>query len=60
VQLHLKDEALHLDEKFSPTVIAHLDRIAADLDAGGKTFTASEVDKQLAANKAAWLANRPH
>jgi hypothetical protein len=56
VQHHLP-EAESYEPRFSPEVIAHLDKIAADIDSGGKTSSPHEVDEILAATKAAWLAN---
>jgi len=57
VQLHIPDQE-NYDHRFTPEVIAHLDRIAADIDAGGKTYTSDGVDQMLFATKEAWLANR--
>jgi len=56
VQLHLPDPE-NFDHRFTPEVIAHLDRIAADIDSGGKTYSPLEVDEMLLATKKAWLAN---
>jgi len=57
VQLHLQDK---LDNRFTPEVIAHLDRIAADLDRGGKTYTPAQVSEHLAANRDACLKKHPN
>ena len=40
---------------FTPEVIAELDAIAAEIDAGGKLYTDAEVDAILAANREAWI-----
>ena len=36
-----------IQAKFTPEVVAHLDRICAEVDAGAKTYTREEVDDHL-------------
>lgn len=50
VQLHLPDPE-NFDDRFTPVVIGHLARIAADIDAGGRTYSAEEVNEMLGATK---------
>ena len=35
------------DHLFTPEVIAHLDKISDDIQAGGKTYTMDEIDEHL-------------
>jgi len=56
VQLHLQDDPEEMDQRFTPAVIEHLDRIA---ESRGKLYSAGEVDRLLGENKAEWLAKRP-
>jgi hypothetical protein len=58
VRSYMEECPENLDQKFTPKVIAHLDRIAAELDAGAKTFTVEEVSALIAETKAEWLKNR--
>jgi hypothetical protein len=53
---HLISEAADtddLDHRFTPEVIAHLDRIAESADANG-TLSLREVDERLESMKAEW------
>lgn len=40
---------------FTPDRVAHLDRVAAGLDAGAKPLSVDEVRDGLAKNRAGWL-----
>jgi hypothetical protein len=53
----MHDETENLDHLFTPEVIAHLDKISADIRAGGKTYTMEEVDEYLAEKRHEWLRN---
>ena len=43
------------DRLFTPERIAHLDKVAAEVRAGGKTYTMQEVRANLAQNRAEWI-----
>lgn len=53
------DETPNLDHLFTPDVIAHLDRISADIKAGGKTYTSEEVAEHFRKKSEAWRENHP-
>jgi hypothetical protein len=57
VQVYMQDEPISVEHKFTAPILAHLDRIAAELDAGCQTYSSQEVDEELAANKKSWLEN---
>ena len=56
VKLHLQEESEDFDHLFTPEVIAELDGIVAELDAGGKSYSAAEVDAHFIAKRKEWLA----
>ena len=47
------DEQENFDERFTPEVLAHLDRISEDMKAG-KKVSMEEVDKHLTDVREAW------
>lgn len=49
----------NFDHFFTPSVIAELDEIVAEIDAGGKTYSSAEVDDHFIQKRNAWLANHP-
>jgi hypothetical protein len=51
------DEADNFDRLFTPEVIAQLDKISADIRAGGKTYSTDEVREHFENKRKAWLAN---
>ena len=55
----LADEAVedtpNLDHLFTPELIADLDRISAEVKAGGVTYTWDEVQEHLAEHRAEWI-----
>jgi hypothetical protein len=50
-------EADSLDDLFTGEVIADLDRISAQIKAGGKTYTLDEVDDHFDKKRKEWLQN---
>ena len=53
----ISDEASDFADVFSPERIAELDRISAEIKAGGKTYTMAEVAEHFENKRKAWLAN---
>jgi hypothetical protein len=55
----LIDEAVedtpNLEHLFTPELIADLDRISAEVKAGGITYTWEDVQKNLADHRAEWI-----
>ncbi len=51
------EEQENFDHLFTPEVIADLDRISAQVKAGGKTFTMQEVDEHFEKKRQEWLRN---
>ena len=51
----LAEDAEDYDHLFTPERIAHLDKVAAEVRAGGKTYTMQEVRANLAQNRAEWI-----
>jgi len=51
------DEADNFDHLFTPEALARLDRISADIRAGGKTYTMDEVREHFEKKRKAWLSN---
>jgi hypothetical protein len=49
------EEQENFDHLFTPEVIADLDRISAQIKAGGKTYTMQEVDEHLEKKRQEWL-----
>lgn len=47
----------NLDHLFTPERLAELDRISAEIKAGGKTYTVAEVREHFENKRKAWLAN---
>lgn len=47
------EETPNLDHLFTPEVIADLDRISAEIKAGGKTYSSDEVREHFAKKRAA-------
>jgi predicted lipid-binding transport protein (Tim44 family) len=50
-----EDETPNLDHLFTPELVAELDRINAEIDAGGKTYSSEEVDEHLARTRERWI-----
>lgn len=44
----------NLDHRFTPAVMAHLNRIQHDIETGAKTYTDEEVDEYLQERAQAW------
>jgi hypothetical protein len=51
------DEQEDFDGRFTPEVVAHLDRISGEMKAG-KSVSIEEVDKHLADVRETWLKDR--
>jgi len=51
----LTQDTEDFDYLFTPERIAHLDRVAASVKAGGKTYTTEEVRAHLAATRSDWI-----
>ena len=51
-------ESSTLEARFTSEVIAYLDSIAAEIDAGGKTYTLPEMDAHISQKREAWLRDR--
>lgn len=49
------EDTPHLDHFFTTERITELDRISADVKAGGQTYTMEEVSEHLAQHRAAWI-----
>lgn len=47
----------NLDHLFTPERLAHIDKVAAEVKAGGKTYTMKEADAYLAKRRSDWLSN---
>lgn len=47
-------ETENLDHRFTPAVIAELDRVSANAKAGGKVYTAAEADEYLRQKANEW------
>jgi hypothetical protein len=48
----------NLDHLFTPEVIAELDQISAEIDAGGKTYSIEEVREHFEKKRTEWLKNQ--
>jgi hypothetical protein len=57
VSHNLHDESEDLDHLFTPERIARLDRISAEIKAGGKTYTMEEVREHFEKKRKTWLEN---
>ncbi|HEY3332898.1 MAG TPA: hypothetical protein VGK19_22890 [Capsulimonadaceae bacterium] len=44
---------------FTPEVVADLRSIAADIEAGGRSYSMDEVDDNFVEKRESWLANHP-
>jgi hypothetical protein len=53
----LHEETENLDHLFSPERIAHLDRVSAEIKAGGKTYTMKDVQQHFNEKRGKWLEN---
>jgi hypothetical protein len=49
------DEYENLDHLFTPERLAHIDKVYAEVKAGGKTYTMEEVSEFIAAKRADWM-----
>lgn len=52
------EETVNYDSRFTPKVLAELDRVSAKAKAGGKTYTQEEVDEHFRQKSKAW--REPH
>jgi len=52
-----QDDAEDQDHLFTPERIAELDRISAEVKAGGKTYTMEEVEAHFDEKRKKWLEN---
>jgi len=52
----ISDEADNFDHLFTPERLAELDRISAEIKAGGKTYTMAEVEEHFEKKRKEWLA----
>ena len=55
----LTAEPENLDHRFSPSVLAHLKSIQADIQSGTKTYTEMEVDEFLREKANKWRESHP-
>ncbi len=53
----IEDEADNFDHLFTPEVVAQLDKIYADIRAGGKKYSTDEVREHFENKRKAWLMN---
>jgi hypothetical protein len=53
------EETPNLDHLFTPEVIARLDRISANIKAGGKTYSSEEVAEHFRKKSQTWRENHP-
>jgi len=51
----LAQETETFDHFFTPDRIAHLDRVAESVRAGGRIYTPEELNANLAARRADWI-----
>jgi hypothetical protein len=51
----LAKDSENLDHLFTPRRIAHLDKVAAEVRAGGATYTMEEVSAHLDEKRADWI-----
>lgn len=51
----LQEDTQNYDHLFTPERIAHLDKVAAEVRAGGKTYTMDEVSAHLDEKRADWI-----
>jgi hypothetical protein len=54
-----QDNEDNFDHIFTPEVIAELHQIAAEIDAGGKTYSDEEVAAHFDKKREEWLRNHP-
>jgi hypothetical protein len=59
LQHDLEDQSENFDHLFTPERLAHIDRAAAEIDAG-LGLTLEQVDAELAKRRAEWLSQNPH
>jgi hypothetical protein len=57
LESEFSEEQENFDHLFTPEVIADLDRISAQVKAGGKTYTMQEVDEHFEKKRQEWLRN---
>jgi PHD/YefM family antitoxin component YafN of YafNO toxin-antitoxin module len=57
LEIDFSEEQENFDDRFTPEVLAHLDRIADDV-AAGNSVSPESVDKHLAEARESWLKNR--
>jgi hypothetical protein len=53
----LSEETDNFDSLFTPDRIAELDRVSAEIKAGGKTYSLAEATEHFENKRIAWLAN---
>ena len=58
IGLELSDDPEDLDHLFTPEILAELDRVTSEIDAGGKTYSEEEVSQHLKAFKKEWRSKR--
>jgi hypothetical protein len=54
LETDFSDEQEDFDDRFTPEIVAHLDRISGEMKAG-KSVSIEEVDKHLADVRETWL-----
>lgn len=55
VRRHLRDESGGFDSLFTADRLAHLDQIASEIEAGGKTYTVEELNEHFEQKRKSWL-----
>jgi hypothetical protein len=57
LEIDFSEQQENFDHLFTPEVIADLDKISAQVKAGGKTYTLQEVDEHFEKKRQQWLGN---
>ncbi len=55
----LASEQENLDHRFTPAVVAHLDQLRDEIQAGTTTYSETDVDTYLQEKSQAWRASHP-
>jgi hypothetical protein len=53
----LGEDTDNFDRLFTPERTGHLEKISAEIKAGGKTYTVQEVEKHFENKRKVWLTN---